>query len=226
MNGIVVNIDPMLLRIGDHGIHWYSVAIILAVLAATLVAAREVKRKGIDSAEIWAALPWVLVAGLVGARLFHVVDRWDYYAANPIQMLALQQGGLAIWGGLAGGGAALLVYARTRHIPLGRLVDALVPALLTAQIIGRFGCIINGDTAGAVTSLPWGFIYTNPNSLISGNLYGLPTHPYPVYEMLWNGLTLLVLLNLRKRIATDGLTFLTYLSIYSVGRFILTFVRL
>ncbi len=154
------------------------------------------------------------------------MDRWNYYATNPAQIFAIQQGGLAIWGALAGGVAAALVYVRVRHLPLLRLLDAMVPALLTAQIIGRLGCVVNGDAAGSVTNLSWGFVYTNPNSLIAGNLFGQPTHPYPVYEMLWNGLTLLGLLTLGRRINKDGVLFLSYLAIYSVGRFLLSSVRL
>ncbi len=225
MPGIVININPVILAIGPFELRWYSLAIMLAIVIGVMVAVREAARKELPTGEIYSLLPWVLVSGIIGARLFHVVDQWSYYAGHPALILQIQLGGLAIWGALAGGGLAAIIYAIVRHIPVWRLADILVPGIIVAQIIGRFGCIINGDAAGGITSLPWAFTYVHPDAMIAGNLYGLPTHPYPVYEMLWNSLVLLLLVRIRPALARDGLFTLGYLALYSAGRFALSFVR-
>ena len=225
MNGIIINIDPVILQVGHFELRWYGLAIMLAVAVAVLITAHRSKQKGIAREEIYSLALWVVLGGLLGARLFHVIDQWEYYAGNPLQIFAVWQGGLAIWGALAGGFVAAVIFARLKQMPFGRLADTLVPGLLVAQIIGRFACIIDGDAVGAATNLPWAFTYINPNAMVPPDLLGVPVHPYPVYDQLWNLLGLAIALKLRRRLKTDGLLFLSYLSIYAVGRFILTFVR-
>ena len=225
MNGIVINIDPVILYFGGFALRWHSLEIMLGIIAAMLIAIYEGKRKGLPINEIYSLTLWVVLGGVVGARLFHVIDEWSFYASNPALILQFQRGGLAIWGGLAGGAVVTVAYARVKHLPLARLVDVMTPGLLAAQIIGRFGCIINGDAYGGLTDLPWAFTYTHPGALVPLDLRGVPTHPYPLYEAIWNGLVLLAIWRLRHVFKKDGQVLLSYLPLYSLGRFFLTFVR-
>src|SRR3972149_7279136 len=137
MNGIVINSAPVAFQLGHFEVRWYSLAIMLAVVAAVLVTIYRARKKGIFAGEILSLTAWVLVAGILGARLFHVIDHWDHYINNPQEILGFQ--GLAIWGALIGGGLALVIYSWRKRLPLGTMVDIVTPGLLVAQIIGRFG---------------------------------------------------------------------------------------
>jgi phosphatidylglycerol:prolipoprotein diacylglycerol transferase len=137
----------------------------------------------------------------------------------------VNQGGLAVWGGLITGGLAALVAARRHSLPIPRLADATVVGLIVGQMIGRVGCIVNGDAYGGPTSLPWGLIYVNPDAMLPDALRGVPTHPYPIYEILWDFFLLGLLLVLRRHPLPHGLLFSIYAVGYSLGRFSLSFLR-
>jgi len=216
MNGIVVNISPVALHLGHLEIRWYSIFVILAFAVGTIVAVKRCKRVGMSADRVYTLVMLVALGGLIGARLFHILDHLGYYMENPRQMIGFS--GLAIWGGLVGGGLATFIYARATKVPLRELADAVVPAVLAGQIIGRFACIVNGDAWGAPTTLPWGFIYVNPEAMIPEQLKGIPTHPYVVYEQLWNILTLVAVLVIGRRLKAPGAVFLIYVSAYSIGR--------
>ncbi|MBI2958277.1 MAG: prolipoprotein diacylglyceryl transferase [Chloroflexi bacterium] len=223
MNGIVISIDPVLLQLGHFELRWYSLFVVLAFIAATVVGLKRCKKIGMSADQVYTLVMVVALGGILGARLFHVLDHLGYYAQNPGAILRFD--GLAIWGGLVGGGVATLVYARLAKLPFLPLADAVVPALLVAQIVGRFACIVNGDAYGGPTTLPWGFIYVNPGAMIPDYLKGIPTHPYVVYEQIWNGMILITALALGRRLKTPGALFLIYVTAYGAGRLLLTAVR-
>ncbi|MBI2166009.1 MAG: prolipoprotein diacylglyceryl transferase [Chloroflexi bacterium] len=225
MNGITINIDPVIVNLGGFALRWYSLTFGGGILLAILLTMREARRRNLDTSKVSNIALWAVIGGLVGARLFHVVDRLDYYLANPQFILAIHQGGLAIWGGLITGGLVALFVARREGLPVAQLADATVIGLIVGQMMGRVGCIINGDAYGGPTGMPWGFVYVNPGAMIPEALKGIPTHPYPVYEVLWDLALLGLLLLLRRRPLPGGLLFLTYVAGYALGRFSLTFVR-
>jgi len=224
MNGITINIDPVVFSIGGFELRWYGIFIMLAVIAAGIITHFEARRRSLNL-DVSMLVLLVVLAGTLGARLFHVVDNWSFYAAQPQMIWHLSEGGLAIWGALLGGGIAVLGYARWQRLPLLKLLDVMVPGVIAGLIIGRLACIVNGDTVGSVTNLPWAFIYTNPGAMIRPELFGLPVHPYALYEMLWNGLGLALIMWLRQRSPHDGSLFLAFVGFYAAGRFLLSFVR-
>ena len=166
------------------------------------------------------------MGGILGARLAHVIDRFDYYRLQPLKILAVYEGGLAIWGGLIAGGLAGWLYASRNGIPFWPLADSAAVGAILGQAIGRIGCIVNGDVAGRPTGGEWGFVYTNPGALLPRPEYfNVPTHPYPLYELLCDLLIFGILYWLFRRRLFDGAVFLAYCVLYSLVRFGLTFVR-
>ncbi len=158
----------------------------------------------------------------MGARALHVIDFWEFYASRPQAILALTECGFAFYGAAIGAVLFGVAYALWRRLPVGRLLDIAAVGIPAAHIVGRIGCIINGDAFGTYVQVPWAFVYTHPASLAP---LGLPTHPYPVYEMMWNVVTIGVLLVLERFRPRDGVLFLIYACLYAVGRFALSYFR-
>ena len=223
--GIVIDVDPTIVHLGPVALRWYGLLFALGIMSGAWLGLREARRKGLDEAHLGALLTWGVLGGLAGARLFHVIDRWDTYASDPLGVLAFSRGGLAVYGGLVGGSLAVLLYAWRHGLPVWRLADAAAPGLILGQAVGRLACIPNGDALGAPTDLPWAFVYTNPDSTVPAELLGVPTQPYVVYEIIFDLGLLALLWRLRTVYSRDGLLFLTYAGAYSVGRFFLSYVR-
>lgn len=219
---ITINIDPVIFSIGHFMFRWYALIVVTAIAVGILLAAREAERKGFKKEEIYDAAIWVIFPGILGARLFHVMDHWSHeYAANPIRALYIWEGGLAIWGAVVVGVLAVAIIAWRRGWRLPRLLDAAVPGLVLAQAIGRVACIITGDAMGKPTNGPFGFAYTSPEAMVPQ--LGVYYTPMPVYEIIANLGIFALLWQLRKRNWPDGLLFLVYLTLYSLERFLLGF---
>ena len=223
---IEIDIDPVIAHIGPFALRWYSLMIMAGIYAGTIVAARFAAQRGIDPDHVYSAAVWVVVAGIVGARLTHVIDRWDLYRDQPMRVFAVYEGGIAIWGGLIGGGGAVWAYARRYSVSFWPFADAISHAAILGQGIGRLGCIVNGDVAGRPTGADWGFVYVNPGALLPrASYFGVATHPYPLYELVWDVALFGVLFWVARTVRRDGAVFLAYAAVYSMARLVLTMVR-
>src|SRR5437762_3457694 len=150
---------PDVLHIGPIPIHLFGIFLALAFLAAGWVSAREFARKGYDPGLASNAVVWAAVGGIIGARLWLVIDAWPEFVRAPASFL-LTGGGFVFYGGLLGGAVAVTVYFRRVGIPLWNGADAAAPAIALAQAIGRLGCQVAGDGDwGKETTLPWGMAY-------------------------------------------------------------------
>jgi phosphatidylglycerol:prolipoprotein diacylglycerol transferase len=219
---ITVGIDPVIVHIGHFAIRWYSLIVLSAIFIGMWLTGREAERKGFKKEAIYDNAFWAIAAGVVGARLFHVIDHWsDTFAPNPVRVFYVWEGGLAIWGGVVGGllAAAFLAWRRGWQLP--RLLDLVAPGLVLGQGIGRAACVITGDAMGKPTDGPFGVAYTSPKALVPE--LGVYYAPTPIYEGLVNLGIFVLLWQLRKRDLPDGMLALTYLTLYSLGRFLVAY---
>ncbi len=224
--------------IGPLFIHFYGVLIMLGALAAAWMAMREAQRRGENPEVVWDVLAWVLILGIIGARIWHIltppqsmVDQGittHYYLTHPLDMLAIWNGGLGIPGAVIGGAIALYWYVRRHHLNFATWTDIIAPGLALAQAIGRWGNFLNQELYGAPSNLPWA-IYIDPAHRLPGFQNVAYYQPLFLYESIWDLLNMGFLLWLGRRYSKKlkaGDLFLTYLIIYPVGRFFLEFLRL
>ena len=218
---IEIGINPVAFTIGSVGVRWYGVMVALAVLTIILWMIRQ-HRMGANltpDGMLNAALV-AIPSGIIISRLLHVVDKWDYYIQNPSQIIGAS--GLTIYGAVLGATLGLWITSKFSNFKFGYFADVMAPSIILAQAVGRVGCTINGCCYGLPTSLPWGVVYTHPNSFAP---IGVAIHPTQIYEIIYNLIVFGVLLKLRGRFKPDGSLFLIYLILYSIWRFSISFLR-
>lgn len=217
--------------LGPLRIHIYALCIITGIIIAVLLTNRRLTKRG---AEPWVVIDIALFAvplAIIAARIYHVVTHWDFYfgeGANPLSALYIWEGGIAIYGALIGGAVGAWLGCRWTGIRFWTFADALAPGLLLAQAIGRFGNWFNQELFGLPTDVPWGLEIDYPNpawpiGLPEGTLF----HPTFLYEVLWNGLGVVVLLWVGARFRLQwGRLFALYLIWYSAGRIVWESIRI
>jgi len=214
---------PVLIEIGHFQLRAYGIVVALAFLAGGWVAGREARRRGMAPALVQDFVLYALVAGILGARLYYVlVSQPAWYLARPWDILAVWQGGLAVHGGILAGLAMAVWYARRNRLGLLAFVDTLTPGLALGQAIGQVACLLNGDSFGTPTTLPWGIVFTDPRALAP---QGVALHPLQAYEFLaYLGVFGLVWAA-RRHLTRPGTVLALYAGAYGIARFFLEFLR-
>jgi len=216
---------PRLLTV-PFTIHTYGVLLALAFLAGLLIVSWQARKAGMDAGRLTDMAVWVLIAGLLGAKLMLLVVEWDHYFRNPRDLLSLLRSGGVFYGGLLGGIAVAWYYVRRYKLPGWRTADVLAPGLILGQAIGRLGCLASGCCYGRPTSVPWALTFADIYAAREfGTPVDTPLHPSQVYESLANFLIFLLLIWLAPRKRFHGQVILTYVVLYSGARFVLEFFR-
>ena len=213
---------PILIKVGEFTLHTYGLLLALAFFLAVGVAVREAKRRGVDPNVMMDLAFYVLLAALVGSRLFYVVTSWDEFRDNPVDIVRFWRGGLVFYGGLI---FAFLVgawYVRKHRLNFTQLSDIVAPAIPLGQAVGRLGCFAAGCCYGLPASVPWAVTFTDPQSLAPR---GVPLHPTQVYESAATFAVFLFLMGIRKKERFRGKLFWIYLLLYSSARFVIEFFR-
>jgi prolipoprotein diacylglyceryl transferase len=208
------------LSIGPLSIHAYGLMIALGVIAAVWLTGKRLEKSGAGTREDASSMAvWAVIAGVIGARLYHVVTDWDEFKNDLGRIPQIWRGGLGIPGGILFGALAAMWAFKRRGIAPAVGLSAAAPALPLAQAIGRWGNWWNQELFGKATTLPWG-LRIDANHLPVGYSPGTTFHPTFLYESLWNLALVVVLLRIdRKFTLRPGRLFAMYIVGYATGRF-------
>jgi phosphatidylglycerol:prolipoprotein diacylglycerol transferase len=235
-------INPVIFSLNLFGfpltLRWYGVLVMFGAVIATWLAEKEINRRGEKGESIWDALVWVLPIGIIGARVWYVVNNIfggsTYYIENPVKILYVWEGGLHIFGGFLFGGIALILYFRKQKMDVWLFLDSIAPVTLIGQAIARPANFINQELYGQPTNLPWGIPIQAEHRLsqyANLNLFPVETtrfHPTFAYEMIWNFLAVLLLIwysrHYKDRMK-PGAAFSAWLILAGIGRSVIELFR-
>jgi phosphatidylglycerol:prolipoprotein diacylglycerol transferase len=214
---------PILFEIGPLTIHTYGFFVAMGFLVGLSFAVRQAKKEGISSQKIIDLGFYILLASIIGSRLFYIFVNPSYYMSNPLDIFKIWEGGLVFYGGVLLVIPTVIWYVRRNNIGLWKTADVFAPSIAIGHAFGRIGCFFAGCCYGRIAeSLPWSIIFTNPECLAPTNV---PLHPTQLYEAGGEAVNFLILITLRKYKSFNGQIFLAYILIYSVLRFTIEFFR-
>lgn len=217
-----------ILSIGSFHIYWYSVLIATGIIIGLYLLIKEAKKQNTSQDIIIDIAFYTIIWGIIGARIYYVIFNIKPYLSNPLSILYIWEGGLAIYGGIIGGFITLIYQTKKKNIKLSKLTDMIVPSLILAQAIGRWGNFFNQEAHGSIVSLEFLKKLHLPNFIIKGMyINGNYYHPTFLYESLWCLLGFILLIVVRKlsNKRKDGTLTYIYLIWYGIGRFFIESLR-
>lgn len=217
--GLSLNPSRVAFSIGGKSFYWYGVIIAVGFLLAVVYASRRCKQFGITQDQLINMLICAVPSAIVCARAYYCIFQWNIYKADPIRLLYIWEGGLAIYGGVIGAVLAVLIYTKAAKIKTAAMLDLGGLGLLIGQSIGRWGNFINREAFGSATT---GFLRMGLTDATGVTTY---VHPTFLYESLWNALGLLLLHVFSRKRKYDGQVFVMYLGWYGVGRLFIEGMR-
>lgn len=234
-----MSIDRYGILIGDTRIiYFYAILIMIGVVVAAFLSARRAPKYKQNPENVWDILTWAIIAGVIGARLWHIFTPSpslvaqgitpEYYLTHPLELINTRLGGLGIPGAVIGGALALWIFCRIKKLSFTTWVDIIAPGLILAQAIGRWGNFVNQELYGAPTNLPWA-IYIDPSHRLPGFEQYSYYHPTFLYESILNVGVMLLILFVEKRFwgkLKSGDLFLVYLIGYPIVRIFTETLRL
>ena len=231
----LVNV-PKTIMIGNFGIALYGIVIAIGMILGLTLSSKIAGRTGQDPDTIWDLAASLIIFSIIGARIYYVIFMWDYYKDNPMQIINLRGGGLAIYGGIIAGVITLFVYCRRKGKSFPLLLDTVIYGLLVGQILGRWGNFFNREVFGEYTDslfamrIPVAMVRERDISasiaahMTEGTNY-IQVHPTFLYEGMWNLMLLILLLIYLKHKKFDGEIALLYFAGYGIGRALIESIR-
>lgn len=219
--------DRVALELGPIQIYWYSIFIFLGLLTASILIFKEARKRNIDEDFLINLIFNTIIIGLIGARIYYVLFNIPYYASNPIEILTVWNGGLAIHGGIFAALAFILIYCKKKNVNILQLLDIIVVGLIIAQAIGRWGNFFNSEAYGQVTTYAELKAQQIPTFIING-MYILGEYRQPTffYESTWCFAGFLAMLIIRKyKYLKRGQLTGFYLFWYGLGRLLIESLR-
>jgi phosphatidylglycerol---prolipoprotein diacylglyceryl transferase len=212
------SMHPILFKFGNIAIYTYGLMMALAFFVGISLARKEAERVGQDPEQILDLSFYILIAAVIGSRLFYVFTDPKNFIADPVEIFRIWNGGLVFYGGFILAVVVGMIYVKKTGMVLWQTADVMAPGLAVGQAIGRIGCFFAGCCYGKVCDMPWAIVFRNPDSLAP---QGIPLHPTQLYSFLSDFSIFVVLWLFRKKTQFRGQLFWAYVLLYGITRFMI-----